>query len=68
MATRSGFRNRPLDVNRELTIVLDEVQLDTEDPARDSLAAERSERVRRFQLALFLCSPTERRVHAVFRS
>jgi hypothetical protein len=67
MATRSGFRNRPLDVNRELTIVLDEVQLDTEDPVRDSLAAERSERVRRFQPALFLCSPAERRVHAVFR-
>jgi hypothetical protein len=46
MSTRSGFRNRPLDVNRELTIVLDEVQLDTEESVRDPLASDRTEKVR----------------------
>ena len=31
MTTRLGFRPRPVDVNKELSIVRDESQLDTED-------------------------------------
>jgi hypothetical protein len=46
MATRLGFRTRPVDVNRELKIVLDEVDLDTEESVRDLTVTEKPEKVR----------------------
>jgi hypothetical protein len=45
MTTRLGFRTRPVDVNKELSIVLTEENLDTEDSVRDPLVQERAEKV-----------------------
>jgi hypothetical protein len=45
MATRLGFRQRPVDPNRELNIVLHEEGLETEESVRDPATQDRSEKV-----------------------
>lgn len=45
MATRHGVRARPVDVNRELNLVLDEVDLDVDESTKVPSASEKQEKV-----------------------